>query len=172
MKWKKNQWKFTAKQKWNEKNEKSLKFVLCYNLLKILLKRKNHVGGNFSQMMRIISNEREKSQSIIACSLRTIFQIFNTISSGKNGGRRGEGELQPSATQGGAGVSNSYYGEGWEVLLQKIVHLKILILHAKERKFEKFTIHRLIIKDRRKWSIIKKLTRAPFSLDSFPVGRN
>ena len=87
--------------------------MLCYNLIKILLKRKNHVGGNFSQMMRIISYEREKkSQSIIACSLRTIFQIFNTISSGKNGGRRGEGELQPSATQGGAGVSNSYSGEG------------------------------------------------------------
>ena len=116
--------------------------------------------------------KEKKSQSIIACSLRTIFQIFNTISSGKNGGRRGEGELQPSATQGGAGVSNSYYGEGWEVLLQKIVHLKIVILHAKERKFEKFTIHRLIIKDRRKWSIIKKLTRAPFSLDSFPCGKN
>ena len=40
--------------------------------------------------------KEKKSQSIIACSLRTIFQIFNTISSGKNGGRRGEGELQPN----------------------------------------------------------------------------
>ena len=57
---KENQWKFTAKQKMKWKNERGLKFVLCYNLLKILLKRKNHVGGNFSQMMRIISYEREK----------------------------------------------------------------------------------------------------------------
>ena len=47
-----------TKMKW--KNERGLKFVLCYNLIKILLKRKNHVGGNFSQMMRIISYEREK----------------------------------------------------------------------------------------------------------------
>ena len=49
----------------------------------------------------------------------------------------------PCATQGKSqGVLISYYGGGWEVLLQKIVRLKILILHAKERKFEiKFTIH-------------------------------
>ena len=115
----------------------------------MLERKKNHVGGNFSQVMRKISNERENLNRFLPVLLRTICQIFNTISSGKNGGRRGEGELQPSATQGGAGVSNSYYGGGWEVLLQKIVHLKILILHAKERKFEKFTIHWLIIKDRR-----------------------
>ena len=161
-----------TKMKW--KNERGLKFVLCYNFAQNFAKKKK------SRRWKFLSNDednflwkrKKKSQSIIACSLRTIFQIFNTISSGKNGGRRGEGELQPSATQGGAGASNSYYGEGWEVLLQKIVHLKILILHAKERKFEKFTIHRLIIKDRRKCSIIKKLTRAPFSLDSFPVGKN
>ena len=64
-------------------------------------------------MMRIISNERENLNRFLPVLLRTICQIFNTISSGeKMGGRRGEGELQPSATQGGAGVSNSYYGEG------------------------------------------------------------
>ena len=67
MKWKKNQWKFTAKQKWNEKSEKSLKFVLCYNSAKNFAKKKNHVGGNFSQMMRKVSNEREKKISIDYC---------------------------------------------------------------------------------------------------------
>lgn len=94
--------------------------MLCYNLIKILLKRKNHVGGNFSQMMRIISYEREKISIDYCLFLRTIYQIFNTISSGKNGGRRGEGELQPSATQGGAGVSNSYYGKGEKFYFKRL----------------------------------------------------
>ena len=73
-----------------KKNEKSLKFVLCYNLLKILLKRKNHVGGNFSQVMRIISNERENLNRFLPVLLRTICQIFNTISSGEKMGAGGE----------------------------------------------------------------------------------
>ena len=78
-----------------KKNEKSLKFVLCYNFAKnFARKKKNHVGGNFSQVMRKISNERENLNRFLPVLLRTIFQIFNTISSGeKMGGRRGEGEL-------------------------------------------------------------------------------
>ena len=82
-----------------KKNAKSLKFVLCYNLLKNFAKKKNHVGENISQMMRIISNERENLNRLLPVLLRTIFQIFNTISSGeKMGGRRGEGELNTYIT--------------------------------------------------------------------------
>ena len=69
-------------------------------LLKILLERKkNHVDGNFSQVMRKISNERENLNRLLPVLLRTIFQIFNTISSGeKMGGRRGEGKLNTYIT--------------------------------------------------------------------------
>ena len=60
-----------------KRNEKSLKFVLCYNSAKNFAKKKNHVGGNFSQMMRKVSNEREKkSQSIIACSFKNNIPDF------------------------------------------------------------------------------------------------
>ena len=65
--------------------------MLCYNFcLKILLERKNHVGGNFSQMMRKISDERENLNRFLPVLLRTIFQIFNTISSGEKMGAGGE----------------------------------------------------------------------------------
>ena len=73
-----------------KRNEKSLKFVLCYNSAKNFAKRKNHVGGNISQMMRIISNERENLNRLLPVLLRTIFQIFNTISSGEKMGAGGE----------------------------------------------------------------------------------
>ena len=65
--------------------------MLCYNFAKNFAKKKNHVGGNFSQMMRIISNEREKNLNrLLPVLLRTIFQIFNTISSGEKMGAGGE----------------------------------------------------------------------------------
>ena len=83
-----------------KKNEKSLKFVLCYNFAKnFARKKKNHVGGNFSQVMRKISNERENLNRFLPVLLRTICQIFNTISSGeKMGGRKGEGKLNTYIT--------------------------------------------------------------------------
>ena len=97
---------------------------------------------------------KEKISIDFACSFKNNIPDFqHYLQWRKNGGQEGRGEAKyiycnmqytynPSATQGRSqGVLISYYGGGWEVLLQKIVHLKILILHAKERKFEKFTIH-------------------------------
>ena len=64
--------------------------MLCYNFAKNFAKKENHVGGNFSQVMRKISNERENLNRFLPVLLRTIFQIFNTISSGEKMGAGGE----------------------------------------------------------------------------------
>ena len=51
---------------------------------------KNHVGGNFSQMMRIISGEREKISIRFACSCKEQFSRFSTLSLVEKMGAGGE----------------------------------------------------------------------------------